>query len=731
MKSRAGCFSVLFLFFSFLLPFAAEAEVKSFVLETHYAVPGGEVAEIVSATPDGKYLAYTNASGKKVGVLDICDPEKPRAASFISTGDGEPTSAAISKDGKYLLIAVRNGDDVEKAVSGTLSVYDITTPDAPSRMGDITIGVGPDSIAVTERDGKLVAVVAIEDEESDKEGDATLGGKRPGRVDVVIVDISDVSKSRVSSVGFPDDMLKTVEGVNFIADPQPEFVAISPDGKEASVTLQENNAVAILDIGTPEQPKVKKIFCAGTAERKADLKKDGDVKFTDDFKGRREPDALTYLSVGGSVYLALANEGDTDIKTFGDNVWSGGRGVSIHSLDGEVLWDSGLYLDQQAALLGHYPDGRSGKRGTEIEGVTFAEMYGDNLLVAVSERGSFLAVYRVNDVKNPELLKILPTGIGPEGIITVTGRKDGKKLIISANESDGTINIYSVSDKEIPRDSKDPVIFSKSIPWSALSGFTTDGTFLYAVPDNAWNPSKIWRLNMANADKGMVEIDQSIIITKDGKPAAYDLEGVCWTKNGFWLASEGKTGVENFLLFAGHNGAVKNEYPLPADFLTKYGDPKNYGFEGLAATSDGKYIYVALQRGFDPSKTNAAILRFTVATNKWETAWYPLEQHSKDAKKFWMGLSDITLVDNTTLLVLERDKGMGDTAEVKRIYSVDLGGFVHESTLKKKLQNDILASTGLLLEKVESLCLLNGAMWIAPDNDGAGWTRMLNLGVIQ
>jgi hypothetical protein len=34
----------------------------------------------------------------------------------------------------------------------------------------------------------------------------------------------------------------------------------------------------------------------------------------------------------------------------------------------------------------------------------------------------------------------------------------------------------------------------------------------------------------------------------------------------------------------------------------------------------------------------------------------------------------------------------------------------------------------LLLEKVESLCVLDGSMWIATDNDGAGWTRMLDLG---
>ncbi len=728
MTSRSLRFLSYLLFFSLLVAFTAEAGVHSFVLESHYAVPGGEVAEIVTAAPDGTFLYYTNASGKKIGIVDINDPATPRTMPSLSTGDGEPTSAALSKDGKFLLVALRKGDDANNAVPGSLVVYDITNRSAPRRLGEKMIGVGPDSIAVAENNGRIVAVVAIEDEESDDKGDATLGGKRPGRVDVVVVDPANISASAITSVEFPEALLKAAEGVNFTSDPQPEFVAISPDGRSAAITLQENNAVAILDIGNPEKPAIQRIFRAGTVERKADLKKDGRISFVEDFKGRREPDAVAFISVGDSIYLALANEGDTDLETFGDNVWSGGRSVSIHTLDGDVVWDSGLALDTEAALLGHYPDVRSGKRGTEIEGVAFAEMFGDGILVAASERGSFLAVYRVNDVTNPELLKILPTGIAPEGVTLVSGRADGKRLIVAANEGDGTLSIYSASDSEIPGDSTNPVIFSKEIPWSALSGFSTDGTFIYTVPDNAWNPSRIWRLDMNNAEKGLVEVDREIIVAKDGKPAAYDLEGICWTKDGFWLASEGKTGAENLLVFAGHDGAVRKEYALPEEMLKKHGDPKNYGFEGVAVTFDGAFVYVALQRGFDAARTDAAILRFSTASEKWETASYPLEQHSKDAKKFWMGLSDLELVDDATLLVVERDKGMGDSSEVKRIYSVDLRKYVHEGRLEKELVHDILASTGLLLEKVESLCILNDDMWITIDNDGAGWSPMLNLG---
>ncbi|MDR2301944.1 MAG: esterase-like activity of phytase family protein [Deltaproteobacteria bacterium] len=720
-----------FCLFCFLLfsSAGASAHVQSFNLESHYAVPGGGVAEIVTGTPDGLFLYYTNASGSKVGLLDISDPKKPITGTDISIGEAEPTSASVTGDGKYLVVAARNGDGLDKPTPGSLFIYDIADRASPRLLGQVEIGIGPDCVALAERDGKVAAVVAIEDEETDSEGEATIDGKRAGRVDVVTLNFENPSASKVSSVEFPKATLDAVSGVNFTADPQPEFVAIHPNQLEFAVTLQENNAVAIVDIENFESPKIKTVFSAGTAEREADLQKDGKIQFTEAYKGRREPDGIAYVTAGNEVYLALANEGDSSLKTFGDNVYSGGRGVSLHKLDGTPVWDSGLELESAASLLGHYPDSRSNSRSLEVEGVTGGRLFDDDLMIAVSERGSFIAVYRVNDPKKPELLGLLPTGISPEGVTVLAGRADGKKLIVTANEGDGTVNVYSVSDGPATVDPNSPAISSKAFPWSALSGFTTDGRDIYSVPDNARSPSIIWKLDMKDAKNGLVEISEEIPLKKDGVPAEYDLEGICWTKEGFWLVSEGADSAGNLLVFAGLDGTVKTEYPLPSEFFSKYGDSKNYGFEGVTVAPDGK-IYAAFQRGFVLDGPDAAILRFDPASKQWETAWYPLEVHSKDPKKFWMGLSDITALDDGRLLIVERDKGMGGTAEVKRIYSFDSKDFANEKKLEKKLVYDILKENNLLLEKVESLCVLNGDMWIAIDNDGAGWTRMLNLGPV-
>ena len=708
------------------MAFPAAAEVTAVQLESHYAVPKGEVAEIVAASPDGMTLYYTNASGKKVGVLDITDPASPVALDALSTGEGEPTSTAVSRDGKYLLVTVRNEDTKEKAAPGSLIVYDVADRTSPKYLGEIAIGVGPDSLAVADHGGTIVAVVAIEDEETNEEGDGTLDGARPGRVDVITVDAVDPAKSVVVPLFFPPEVMTSVEGVNFPKDPQPEFVAIHPNQKEAIVSLQENNAVAFIDISDPSAPKIRKMASAGVVNRLADLRKDGHVAFVDEFTGRREPDSVVYMEIGGTVYAAMANEGDTDLKTFGDGVWSGGRGISICDLDGGILWDSGLDLDTLSASLGHYPDGRSEKRGLEMEGIAFGRFFGDDLLIATSERGSFLAVYRVRDVRNPELLELLPTGTAPEGIIAVPDREDGVGLIVSANEADGTINIFSVTGT-----GDEPRIVSQDIPWSALSGFTSDGEYIYTVPDNAWSPSRIWRMDVSEAAGGVVIIDREIPLTKDGQPVSYDLEGISWTKDGFWLASEGKSGAENLLIFAGLDGAVREEHPLPAEMITKYGEPKNYGFEGVAVSGDGKTVYVAMQRGFDATKSEAAILRFSIDTKQWDAAWYPLESHSKDPKTLWMGLSDIAFADDKTLLVVERDKGAGGMAKVKRIYSVSVDTYAPEKSLEKRLVFDIATEKGYFLEKVESLCVLNGEMWIVNDNDGAGWSRMINLGPVR
>jgi hypothetical protein len=93
-----------------------------------------------------------------------------------------------------------------------------------------------------------------------------------------------------------------------------------------------------------------------------------------------------------------------------------------------------------------------------------------------------------------------------------------------------------------------------------------------------------------------------------------------------------------------------------------------------------------------------------------------------------MGISEIVLADDSTLLVLERDKGQGIGAEIKRVYQVSLSDAEEDAELSKTLVRDLLEDFGYVQEKAEGMTLLDGDIWVVNDNDGAGRTRLINIG---
>ncbi|MEZ5657441.1 MAG: hypothetical protein R3E83_02615 [Burkholderiaceae bacterium] len=77
-------------------------------------------------------------------------------------------------------------------------------------------------------------------------------------------------------------------------------------------------------------------------------------------KRLREPDGVSWIT---NKLFATANEGDMD---------GGSRSFSIFDTDGQVIFDSGNALEHQAVRVGHYPDARSGNKGTEQMGISNA-----------------------------------------------------------------------------------------------------------------------------------------------------------------------------------------------------------------------------------------------------------------------------------------------------------------------------------------------------------------------
>ena len=79
------------------------------------------VAEIITATPDGNRLVYTDSPGERIGIVDITDPKAPKAAGTVAL-DGEPTSTVVL--GNYALVGVVTSKSKAEP-SGHLAIVDL------------------------------------------------------------------------------------------------------------------------------------------------------------------------------------------------------------------------------------------------------------------------------------------------------------------------------------------------------------------------------------------------------------------------------------------------------------------------------------------------------------------------------------------------------------------------------------------------------------------------------
>lgn len=419
------------------------------------------VAEIISATEDGMMLVYTDSPQEGVGFVDITDVKAPKAAGFVKL-QGEPTSVKVV--GGKALVGVVTSPSKDKP-SGHVAVIDLA-----SKAVEATCDLAgqPDSVAVSK--DKAFLAIAIENERDEEVNDGAIP-QLPGG-DLAILPLKD---------GTPDcASLKRVDltGLAAVApeDPEPEFVSIN-GRNQAVVTLQENNHIAVVDLATA---KVVSQFSAGTVSLTGiDTEKNGAIELTGTMEDvAREPDGVVWLD---DERFVTANEGD----------WKGGtRGFSIFKADGTVLFDAGNTLEHELVSLGHYNDKRN-KKGVEIEGVEAGTFGAVRLIFVASERASAVAVYKDTGAA-PELLQVLPSGIGPEGVLALPQRN----LLVTANETDlvedGGVRAHVMIYERGEGAPAYPTIRSAAadpIPFGALSGLTADrsaaGT-LYAVTDSIY-----------------------------------------------------------------------------------------------------------------------------------------------------------------------------------------------------------------------------------------------------
>lgn len=681
------------------------------------------VAEISTVTADGRTVIHTDAAGGGLGFVDITDPGDPQPAGYLPlSSDGEPTS--VYATAKHLLAVVDTSPTFVEP-SGQLLVFDLTSS-APvadwTPLAVIELGGQPDSVDVSD-DGETV-VIAIENQRDEDVappggGDGDLPQAPAGFL--AVVDLHRATPAwKVRAIS-----LTGLAGLDTPEDPEVEYVAIAPDNRHVAVTLQENNGVAIVDLRTK---KVRNHFSAGVVTLDGvDTVEDGAIDPSGTLTDvPREPDSIGWI---GNGYVATANEGD----------WKGGsRGWTIFdAATGAVVWDAGTSFEHLAISLGQYPENRSENKGSEPEGLAVAEFDGVPYAFVGSERGNFVAVYDVSDPTNPVLTQALPSTAGPEGLLPIPSRD----LLVVSSEVDEAADLIRATVQVYERGVGSPAfptlvsaeVQGAPFGWGALGALSADpadADRLYAAWDSYYSPSAILSVDIAQSPATIVRTLP--IVDGAGDPVSYDVEGI-WAQpdGGFWLGVEGTSGAGNLLVEVDASGTAVREVGLPADIV---GAVRGQGIEGVtgSGTGDGQVLYFVLQRNLsnltgEPIDT-ARIGRFVPATGDFSWFGYPLE--TTTAPGDWIGLSDVTMLDDDTLAVIERDKLNGPAAALKAIYVVDIPAGLASTadpatlpiaakTLARDVLPDLAAGNGWIQEKLEGLTIGgNGRMYAVVDNDG-------------
>lgn len=293
-------------------------------------------SEIVSYYAAKKRLYKVNAAQAVVEVLDVSRPATPKKLFDLQTvgvvsADGSVVEAGASANSVTVrpdglgVVAVENPVKTEP---GWLVFFNANAGSGEA-LGAVRVGALPDNVVVS-GDGRT-AVVANEGEPADD-----YSADPEGSVGVVDLPrkIAAPRQSAVRLAGFGAFDGRAPKGVRLFGRPgpdgswllpsrnlEPEYVTVS--GRTAYVTLQEGNAIAVVDLN---RARVTRLLPLGSKdnglERNALDTSDRDgginLRTATGLRSLYMPDTITSYTVRGTTYLVTANEGDA--REWGDYV---------------------------------------------------------------------------------------------------------------------------------------------------------------------------------------------------------------------------------------------------------------------------------------------------------------------------------------------------------------------------------------------------------------------------
>jgi hypothetical protein len=284
-------------------------------------------AEIVSYDASTKRLYVANSVGGKLDILSLASPAAITAIASIDIKAYGGLNSVYARNG-VVACALEN---TNPQASGSVVFFD----QGGAFVKQVTVGAMPDMITFSPN-GRYVLTA------NEGEPNTTYTTDPEGSISVIDVSggVASLTQANVTTVGFTayngQEAALRVKGIRIYGglasapataaqDLEPEYIAVSADSRTAYITLQENNALAVLDLSTKQLTDLRPLGYSDLRQpgRGIDASdQSGDVLIANwPVKGMRQPDAIASFEVGGTAYLLTANEGDArDYSAFSEQV---------------------------------------------------------------------------------------------------------------------------------------------------------------------------------------------------------------------------------------------------------------------------------------------------------------------------------------------------------------------------------------------------------------------------
>jgi hypothetical protein len=270
--------------------------------------------EIVVFDAASKKLFSTSAVQDRLDIIDFSNPEEPKTLKSIDMAPyGGVTSVAV-KNG---VVAVASPNVLEH-LDGSVVFFDTDG----KFLKQVTVGALPDNISFTPDGTKVLTAnegQPNKDYTIDPEGSVSIidisgGLDKLAQTNVTTLLFTAYNTAEAEAILIASGVRKLKLTSKMSEDFEPEYITTSADSKKAWVTLQENNAIAEINLETKAITSVwglgtKDMSLPGNGFDVSD--NNGEVLIANwPVKAYFIPDGVASYNIGGTNYIVTANEGD-------------------------------------------------------------------------------------------------------------------------------------------------------------------------------------------------------------------------------------------------------------------------------------------------------------------------------------------------------------------------------------------------------------------------------------